>query len=70
MKPGAVRTTVEFDADTTKVMEPLRRAPDLQANLIPDEALAALCSEHGLEMNSAESDFARFTEVPWHNPLA
>lgn len=70
MKPGAVRTTVEFDADTTKVMEPLRRALDLQANLIPDEALAALCSEHGLEMNSAHSDFARFTEVPWHNPLA
>jgi toxin-antitoxin system PIN domain toxin len=43
---------------------------DLRANLIPDAALAALCIEHGLVMVSADSDFARFTEVTWHNPLA
>ncbi len=43
---------------------------DLRANLVPDAALAALCIEHGLEMISADSDFARFTEITWHNPLA
>ena len=43
---------------------------DLRANLIPDAVLAALCIEHGLEMISADTDFARFTEVTWHNPVA
>ncbi len=43
---------------------------DLRANLIPDAVLAALCIEHGLAMVSADSDFARFTEVTWRNPLA
>lgn len=42
----------------------------LSANLIPDAALAALCIEHGLAVVSADSDFARFTEVSWVNPLA
>jgi hypothetical protein len=26
--------------------------------------------EHGLEICSADTDFARFTEVRWYNPLA
>ncbi len=43
---------------------------DLRANLVPDAVLAALCVEHGLTMVSADSDFARFTEIAWHNPLA
>ena len=43
---------------------------DLRANLIPDAVLAALCIEHGLAMISADTDFARFTEVDWRNPLA
>lgn len=42
---------------------------DLRANLIPDAVLAALCIEYGLEIYSADSDFARFTEVRWTNPL-
>jgi len=42
---------------------------DLRANLIPDAVLAALCIEHGLEMISADTDFARFTELTWRNPL-
>ena len=42
----------------------------LSANLVPDAALAALCIEHGLAVVSADSDFARFTEVSWINPLA
>ena len=42
----------------------------LGANLVPDAALAALCIEHGLAVVSADSDFARFAEVSWINPLA
>lgn len=43
---------------------------DIRANLVPDAALAALCVEHGLTMISADSDFARFTEIRWFNPVA
>jgi toxin-antitoxin system PIN domain toxin len=47
----------------------LIRDLDLRANLVSDAALAALCLEHGLQMVSADSDFARFTEVDWINPV-
>jgi toxin-antitoxin system PIN domain toxin len=42
----------------------------LRGNLIPDAQLAALAIEHGVGVCSADTDFARFTEVRWHNPLA
>ncbi len=47
----------------------LVRDLDLRANLASDAALAALCIEHGLVMVSADSDFARFTEIEWLNPI-
>lgn len=53
-----------------EILGRLVRDLDLRANLIPDAVLAALCIEHGLEMISADSDFARFTEIGWRNPLA
>lgn len=43
---------------------------DLRANLVADATLAALCIEHGLAIVSADSDFARFPEVEWINPVA
>jgi toxin-antitoxin system PIN domain toxin len=43
---------------------------DLRGNLIPDAHLAALALEHGLTLYSADSDFARFPELAWVNPLA
>ena len=43
---------------------------DLRGNLVSDAALAALCIEHGLEMISNDSDFARFPALSWQNPLA
>lgn len=43
---------------------------DLRGNLISDAALAALCIEHGMAIVSADSDFARFPEIRWINPLA
>jgi uncharacterized protein len=38
-------------------------------NLVPDVMLAALALEHGLTVFSADTDFARFTEISWENPL-
>ncbi len=40
------------------------------ANLVPDVELAALALQHGLMVCSTDTDFARFTEIRWENPLA
>jgi len=42
---------------------------DLRGNLASDAALAALALEHGLVVVSADSDFARFRQLTWLNPL-
>lgn len=42
----------------------------VSGNLVPDAHLAALAIEHGLEICSADTDFVRFTEVRWQNPIA
>ena len=42
----------------------------LRGNLVPDAQLAALAIEHGLTICSADTDFARFGEIRWENPLA
>jgi uncharacterized protein len=39
-------------------------------NLTTDAHLAALAIEHGAELCSADTDFARFTGLRWHNPLS
>jgi toxin-antitoxin system PIN domain toxin len=39
-------------------------------NLVTDAHLAALAIEHGCELCSTDSDFARFARVRWSNPLA
>ncbi len=39
-------------------------------NLTSDAHLAALAIEHGAELYSADSDFARFVGLRWRNPLA
>jgi toxin-antitoxin system PIN domain toxin len=43
---------------------------DLRAGLVTDAVLAALCIEYGQAIVSADSDFARFTELTWINPVA
>lgn len=53
-----------------EVLGELIKGYGLTANLVPDAHLAALAIEHGLEVCSADSDFARFTEVRWINPVA
>jgi toxin-antitoxin system PIN domain toxin len=53
-----------------EVLGGLIRRYRVSANLVPDAHLAALAIEHGLRVCSADTDFARFTEVTWFNPLA
>ncbi|MBA3418524.1 MAG: TA system VapC family ribonuclease toxin [Geodermatophilaceae bacterium] len=42
----------------------------LRGNLVSDAQLAALALENGLAVYSADTDFARFNEVTWVNPVA
>lgn len=49
-----------------ELLEPLGTA----GNLVSDAHLAALAIEHGAELCSADTDFARFARLRWSNPLA
>jgi hypothetical protein len=40
------------------------------AKLVPDAHLAALAIAHGAQVVSADTDFARFAEVRWFDPLS
>ena len=42
----------------------------LSGDLIPDGQFAAIAIEHGLTVCSADTDFARFREIRWENPIA
>jgi hypothetical protein len=42
---------------------------EVRGNLVPDAALAALAMEHGVALASTDTDFARFRELRWENPL-
>ncbi|MEN8114896.1 MAG: hypothetical protein ABFS21_10980 [Actinomycetota bacterium] len=39
-------------------------------DLTSDAHVAALAVEHGATLHSADTDFARFPGLRWHNPLA
>jgi uncharacterized protein len=68
-----------LDADATWVPVPGERhaeiisdlivAGDLRGNLVTDAHLAALAIEHGVGICSTDSDFARFPQVTWVNPI-
>lgn len=49
----------------------LRLLQDLRLTgaLISDAHLAALALEHGVAVWSTDSDFARFPDLTWHDPL-
>jgi uncharacterized protein len=42
---------------------------EVRGNLVPDAMLAALAIEHGLTLCSTDTDFARFTDLRWEDPL-
>lgn len=52
-----------------RILGRLLTAHGVAGNLVPDAMLAALAIEHGLTVCSADTDFARFAEVAWTNPL-
>ena len=82
LTPGEAWRLVDAWVDTPTVWVPepgagyreilgrLVRDLDLRGNLVADAAVAALCIEHGLDIVTADSDFARFTEIDWINPVA
>lgn len=56
--------------DHAAVLGALVRKYRVTGNLVPDAHLAALALEHGMEVASTDTDFARFSEIRWLNPLA
>ncbi len=51
------------------VFQQMLRGGQAVANLVTDAHLAALAVEHGCELVSTDSDFARFAKLKWKNPL-
>lgn len=82
LTPGDAWAQVEewLDAPRAWVPEPserfrqilgrLVREHRVQGALISDAVLAALALDHGVALNSTDTDFARFTGLRWVNPLA
>jgi len=54
---------------TAGVLAGLVARHGVTGNLVTDAQLAALAIEHGLVLCSADTDFARFDELRWRNPL-
>jgi toxin-antitoxin system PIN domain toxin len=54
---------------TAAVLRQLVSKHRVTGNLVTDALLAALAVEHGLVLCSADTDFARFDELRWENPL-
>lgn len=52
-----------------QVFQQLLLASQAVANLVTDAHLAALAIEHGCQVASTDSDFARFPNLKWFNPL-
>jgi uncharacterized protein len=52
-----------------EVLGALITSYQLRGNLVADAQLAALAMEHGLTVYSADTDFARFREIRWENPI-
>ncbi len=80
LEQALVRVQSWLDQPCTRVVRPTERhwtvfkqvLTDGQAvaNLVTDAHLAALAIEHGCELASTDSDFARFPKLKWRNPLA
>ena len=51
------------------ILKRLLDAEHPTGNLVPDAMLAALAIEHGIPIYSVDSDFARFADLTWINPL-
>lgn len=54
----------------TEILGELIKSSNPTANLMTDAHIAAIAIGHGLTVCSADSDFAKFKGLRWHNPLA
>jgi toxin-antitoxin system PIN domain toxin len=61
--PGPTERHADLLADLLSV-------PGVRADLVPDAHLAAIALGHGLTLMSNDTDFARFPDLRWENPLA
>ena len=52
-----------------EILDAILAIPGVHGNLVMDAHLAALAIEHGLQVHSTDSDFARFPGLRWINPL-
>jgi toxin-antitoxin system PIN domain toxin len=52
-----------------QVLQELLEEGQTVGNLVTDAHLAALAIEHGCQLYSTDSDFARFPKLKWKNPL-
>jgi toxin-antitoxin system PIN domain toxin len=60
---------LETDARDIHTALALLKAARTAGNLTTDAQLAALGSRYRAVVHTADSDFARFADVRWHNPL-
>jgi toxin-antitoxin system PIN domain toxin len=56
-------------AEHARILGEIITTHDARGNLVPDAQLAALAIEHGVALCSTDTDFARFTNLRWINPL-
>ena len=54
---------------TVRILERLMLDQHLSSSMTTDAQLAALAIEHGVAVVSADTDFARFPDLVWLNPL-
>lgn len=52
-----------------RILGELIAAYEISGNLVTDAQLAALAIEHGVPVCSSDTDFARFRELRWIDPL-
>lgn len=60
----------EPTANFRRVFLDLIRSHGVRGALVADAQLAALAIDHGVSLASTDSDFARFSEISWIDPLA
>lgn len=65
-----VAWTPEPGPEYARTLGELVGAHEVRGNLVPDAQLAALAIEHGVTLYSTDTDFARFPQVHWTNPLS
>ncbi|MBT3271736.1 MAG: PIN domain-containing protein [Spirochaetales bacterium] len=67
----AVKTVFvpEPTPDHQAVLGHVIRSRALTGNDLPDAHLAAIALEHGLVLCSTDSDFAKYRDITWENPI-